>query len=75
MDYMKKIDFHTAIILSSSILGSVYLLSTSLDMINEIIIYGNSLDDNVKNKMFIINGTIICISAVSYVYLMNIVTR
>ena len=75
MDYTKKIDFHTAIVLSSSILGSVYLLSTSLDMINEIIVYDNGSNDNLKNKMIIINGSIMCVSALSFVYLMNIVIK
>ena len=75
MDYTKKIDFHTAIVLSSSILGSVYLLSTSLDMINEIIVYDNGSNDNLKNKMIIINGCIMCVSAISFVYLMNIVIK
>ncbi len=75
MDYTKKIDFHTAIVLSSSILGSVYLLSNSLDMINEIIVYNNGSYDNLKNKMIIINGCIMCFSAFSFVCLMNIVIK
>jgi hypothetical protein len=71
---MKK-DFNTAIVLSSSILGTVYLLSTSLDMLNEIFIYGNDLNNNSRNYLIIINGTIMFVSSVSFVYLMNTITK
>jgi hypothetical protein len=69
MYYIKEMKFHEAIVVSSSILGSVYLLSTSLNIFNTIMLYGNNLSDKFKNRLIIINGTIMFASAFSYGYL------